>query len=50
MSGGIVFIERDAKGSEKKIPVQPGGVATEIPIVVLIDEGSASSAEIQVGI
>src|SRR5262249_6285266 len=31
------------------VPVKSGGVATEIPMVLLIDEGTASSAEILAG-
>jgi carboxyl-terminal processing protease len=43
---GSVFILRDRQGKETKVPVQPGGTATAIPLVVLIDGGTASSAEI----
>jgi carboxyl-terminal processing protease len=46
---GNVFMEKDAKGHETPVPVKPGGTATDIPIVVLIDEGTASSAEIFAG-
>jgi carboxyl-terminal processing protease len=31
------------------VPVKPGGIAPDIPIVVLIDEGTASSSEIFAG-
>jgi carboxyl-terminal processing protease len=43
---GNVFIEQDAHGKQTPVPVKAGGVATDIPLVVLIDEGTASSAEI----
>jgi carboxyl-terminal processing protease len=49
LTEGTVFIEQDAQGRRKEIPVVPGGAATEIPLVVLIDEGTASSAEICAG-
>jgi carboxyl-terminal processing protease len=49
LKSGIVFIEKDAKGNEENVPVKPGGVATAVPLVLLIDEGSASSAEIFAG-
>jgi carboxyl-terminal processing protease len=47
--GGDVFIEQDAKGKQEHVPVKPGGTATELPLVVLIDEGTASSGEIFAG-
>jgi carboxyl-terminal processing protease len=46
---GNVFLQRDARGDVTPVPVRPGGVATDIPIVALIDEGTASSAEIFAG-
>jgi carboxyl-terminal processing protease len=46
LDSGSVFILRDRQGKETKVPVQPGGTATAIPLVVLIDGGTASSAEI----
>ncbi len=49
LKGGNVFIEQDAKGKRTPVPVKPGGVAPDVPIVVLIDEGTASSAEIFAG-
>ncbi len=49
LKNGDVFIEQDAKGKRRAIAVQPGGIATDIPLAVLIDEGSASSAEIFAG-
>jgi carboxyl-terminal processing protease len=47
--GEDVFLEQDARGNRKAVPVKPGGVATDIPLVVLIDHGSASSSEIFAG-
>src|SRR5262249_26970696 len=49
LKDGIVFIEQDADGKQESVPVRPGGVATDLPVVVLIDEGTARSAEIFAG-
>jgi len=49
LSSGDVYIERDAAGHETHHAVSAGGVATEIPLVVLVDGGTASSAEIVSG-
>lgn len=49
LSGGIVYVTQDAAGAETQVPVQPGGVAIDLPLVVLVDHGSASSAEIVAG-
>jgi carboxyl-terminal processing protease len=46
---GNVYLERNAKGEEKATAVKPGGIATKIPMVVLVDEGTASAAEIVSG-
>jgi carboxyl-terminal processing protease len=46
---GAVFIEQDAEGHRTTVPVQPGGHALDIPLCLLIDEGSASSSEIFAG-
>jgi carboxyl-terminal processing protease len=40
---------RDAQGNTRAVPVQRGGVATEIPMVAMINQGSASAAEITAG-
>lgn len=49
LKDGDVYIEQDAHGRQTPVPVEPGGVATEVPLVVLVDENSASSAEIFAG-
>jgi carboxyl-terminal processing protease len=49
LSGGNVFLEQDARGRRKPVPVQEGGVAQDLPLCLLIDEGTASSAEILAG-
>jgi carboxyl-terminal processing protease len=49
LKAGNVVQQEDAQGNRKAYPVVPGGIATEIPMVVLINEGSASSSEIFAG-
>ena len=49
LSSGDVYKERNAQGEEKATAVKPGGLATTIPRVVMIDEGTASAAEIVSG-
>lgn len=41
-----VLIVKDKKGNEETYRAKGGGVATNIPLVVLIDKGSASASEI----
>lgn len=49
LSSGVVYIERDAAGHETRHEVSPGGVATDLPLVVMVNGGTASSAEIVSG-
>ncbi|MGE5222365.1 MAG: S41 family peptidase [Omnitrophica WOR_2 bacterium] len=49
LSSGNVLQEKDATGNIKNTPVEPGGVALKIPLVVLINQGSASASEIVAG-
>ena len=49
LSDGNVMMEEDAEGNRTPFPVEPGGVATDLPLVVLINAGSASSSEIFAG-
>ncbi len=49
LKDGVVLQEKDAKGNIRNDAVQPGGVATDIPMVVLINQGTASAAEIVAG-
>ena len=49
LSGGDVYREQDRTGSIKEIPVKAGGTDTDLPMAVLVDNGTASSAEIVSG-
>jgi carboxyl-terminal processing protease len=49
LKDGDVLLQEDAQGNRESFPVKPDGVAIDIPIVVLINRGSASSAEIFAG-
>jgi carboxyl-terminal processing protease len=49
LGSGNVYIRRTADGTQIPVPVKAGGIAMDIPLVVLIDYGSASSAEITAG-
>jgi carboxyl-terminal processing protease len=49
LNGGNVLLEKNARGVEKPVPVKRGGKATEIPLVVIVNGGTASGAEIMAG-
>lgn len=49
LKGGNVFIAKNARGQENPVPVVAGGEATNIPMVGLVNGGTASGAEIVAG-
>ncbi len=49
VKSGNVFIERDSNGKETPVPVTGNTVDTSITLVVLVNENSASAAEIVPG-
>jgi carboxyl-terminal processing protease len=49
LSGGNVLLVKNAEGGIKPIPVQSGGLATAIPMDVLVNGGTASASEIVAG-
>jgi carboxyl-terminal processing protease len=49
LTTGSVLEEKDVKGAIHQVPVEGGGLATNIPMVVLINQGTASAAEIVSG-
>lgn len=49
MGSGNVLLEQDAQGKVTPVPVKQGGLALDAPLVVLINEGTASAAEIVSG-
>lgn len=49
LTGGNVLLEKDAQGEITPVPVIVGGAAPKLPVVVLINQGTASGAEIVAG-
>ena len=49
LTSGNVYLTRDRSGTETPSPVTPGGIATDVPLVVLVDGQTASAAEIVAG-
>lgn len=49
LDSGVVLQEKNADGSIDNVPVEPGGVAPLIPLVILVNHGTASASEIVTG-
>jgi carboxyl-terminal processing protease len=49
LNSGVVLVERTKDGDEQVFRSDDGGVAQDIPLVVLVNSGSASAAEIVAG-
>ncbi len=49
LTHGNVLLVRDAEGKTSPVPVEAGGLAPDLPLVVLVNGGSASAAEIVAG-
>jgi carboxyl-terminal processing protease len=49
ISEGDVLLRQNAEGEIQNVPARSGGVALDLPLVVLIDQGSASASEIVSG-
>ena len=47
--GSVVYIRKDASGEREEITVEGDPESTDAPLAVLVDGGSASSAEILAG-
>jgi carboxyl-terminal processing protease len=49
LKSGNVMWQKNAKGIITPVPVEPGGVATDLPLAVLVNGYSASDSEIMAG-
>jgi carboxyl-terminal processing protease len=49
LAQGVVAKVVDSEGNESTVPVKRGGIATHLPLIVLVNGGSASASEIVAG-
>ncbi len=49
IASGNVLLEKDAQGKVTPVPVESGATATDLPMAVLINNGTASASEIVSG-
>ncbi len=49
LDDGLILTERWSDGSERKFEARPGDLGEDVPLVVLVNRGSASAAEIVAG-
>jgi len=46
LNSGLILTERERDGSETKFSAHPGGAATSIPVVIILNRFSASGSEV----